>query len=231
MRPQPSRSFSEAVRAWLQWFGLARLVVTAGAVLAVGGGGFWLLQAPPTAVETSLPYAKGSASAPSLGTSTAAVVRPASTIQDATVIIVHVAGAVVAPGVYELPPSSRLHQAIFAAGGLVADADQDVLNLASALHDGDRVFVPHLGQSLPGIIAPTGANSSGLASSATSGPVDLNRATTDDLDALPGVGPATAAAIVSYRDQHGPFATVDDLLKVRGIGPAKLDAMRTLVTT
>ena len=63
------------------------------------------------------------------------------------------------------------------------------------------------------------------------GPIDLNRATADDLDRLPGIGPSTAQAIVDYRDQHGPFGSVDDLLDVRGIGPAKLDAIRELVTT
>ena len=66
--------------------------------------------------------------------------------------------------------------------------------------------------------------------SAPAGPVDLNRATAEDLDSLPGVGPSTASAIIAFRDEHGPFGSVDDLLDVRGIGPAKLDAMRSLVT-
>jgi competence protein ComEA len=84
------------------------------------------------------------------------------------------------------------------------------------------------------VVTPSGP---GPAASGTSiaggalpaGPIDLNRATVDELDRLPGVGPATAAAIVAHRDEFGPFASVDDLLDVRGIGPAKLDAIRTLI--
>jgi competence protein ComEA len=72
--------------------------------------------------------------------------------------------------------------------------------------------------------------SGGGATAAPSGPIDLNTATAEELDALPGVGPATAAAIVSHRERNGPFTSVDGLLDVRGIGPAKLEALRDLVT-
>jgi competence protein ComEA len=239
VRPQPARPFGELLRAWLLWFGLTRLIVSAFAVLAVGAGGFWLLRAPPTAVESTLPYAKGSSgqsaaastTIASLGSGSVPSAAPVATSVPA-IIVVHVAGAVVAPGVYELPATSRLHQAITAAGGLAGDADRDALNLASLLRDGDRVFVPLVGQATPAVVAPTGGSNAGSSATAgPAGPVDLNRATAADLDGLPGVGPATAAAIIAYRDQQGPFATVDDLLKVRGIGPAKLDAMRSLVRT
>ena len=231
IRPQPARPFSESLKAWLLWFGLARVLVCTVAIFAVGAGGFWLLKAPPTAVESSLPYASSS-KAPGGSLPSTIVVATASTLANEpalTVIVVHVAGAVVAPGVYELAPSSRIHQAIAAAGGVAADADTDSLNLATTLHDGDRIFVPRLGQAAPAVVAPTGA-ASGASGDATPGePIDLNRATAGELDALPGVGPSTAAAIVAYRDQHGPFGKVEDLLNVRGIGPAKLDAMKPMV--
>ena len=148
------------------------------------------------------------------------------------VIVVHVAGAVVRPGVVQLPSDARVEAAVAAAGGVAADADIDAVNLAARLRDGDRLYVPHLGQPVPTVVAPVGGVAAGqpTATGAPSGPVNLNRATVEQLDALPGVGPSTAAAIVGYRDQHGPFSSVDDLLKVRGIGPAKLDAMRSSVT-
>ena len=141
------------------------------------------------------------------------------------------------PGVFELAAGSRVHQALAAAGGLAADADVDVLNLAAPLHDGDRLYVPHRGQPVPVAVVPTGgaqpipaAGANGpVAPGVPAAPVDLNRASAEELEALPGVGPSTAAAIVGYRTQIGPFASIDDLLKVRGIGPAKLEAIREFV--
>jgi len=105
------------------------------------------------------------------------------------------------------------------------------MNLAAFILDGDRVYVPHRGTAVPAVVGAT----SGAASAGTNGsghpatPIDLNRAAAEELDALPGVGPATAAAIVTYRERSGPFASIDDLLKVPGIGPAKVEALRSLV--
>ncbi len=240
-RPQPSRPLSEVVQAWLQWFGLARVVVSACAILAVGAGGYWLLRAPPTPIESSLPYAQPSVSAGVAPTSpigsntTPAAPNASSTTVAESSITVYVAGAVFAPGVYRLSFDARVQQAIEAAGGTTADAVIDVMNLAAFVHDGDRIYVPHVGQQVPEVIGAT--TSSGGSPSAAgqgtaaqpTGPIDLNRATPEQLDALPGVGPATAAAIVRYRDQSGPFSAVNDLLKVPGIGPSKVDAIRALV--
>lgn len=130
--------------------------------------------------------------------------------------VVHVAGAVARPGVYRLPPGSRVTDALAAAGGAAPDADVDRVNLAALLVDGTRVYVPRRGEAAP----PP------LVDDAPARPVDVNTATADQLDALPGVGPATAQAIVEYRTAHGPFRSVDDVAKVRGIGPAKLAALR-----
>jgi competence protein ComEA len=241
-RPLPARPIGEVVRAWLQWFGLIRLIVIALAVCGVGAGAYWLLRAPAVPIENTLPMASRASttttsstamtSAPqNLPTSTTGVGAGASSADPSGVVVVDVAGAVVAPGVYELEAGARAHDAIETAGGLTPDAEVDALNLAAPLRDGDRLYVPHRGVPVPTVVLPTGGNSPPVGSSAPpAGPVDLNRATAGELDVLPGIGPATAAAIVAYRETVGPFASIDDLLKVQGIGPAKLDAIRVLVS-
>ena len=151
---------------------------------------------------------------------------PASTAP-AEVVVVHVAGAVMRPGVYRLAGESRLADALDAAGGPAADAEPDGVNLAARLTDGERVYVPRRGEAPPSgaMTASGGASGTG----APAGPIDLNTATAADLEALPGVGPATAAAIVEYRQQQGRFRSVDELLEVRGIGEAKLAVIRPKV--
>lgn len=147
-------------------------------------------------------------------------------------VTVHAAGAVSRPGVYVLPGRARVADLLAAAGGALADADVDTLNLAAKLTDAERVYVPHKGEA-PAPAAgdsPTGGAPSGSGGSTVTGPIDLNTATAAQLDVLPGVGPTTAKAIVAYRSAHGRFRSVTDLLAVPGIGPAKLDAIRPLVT-
>lgn len=233
--PPPSgRSLSLATRAaeWLRWVGLARLVTSAVATVVVALGAFWLLRSPPPPIEAGLPVATtapgdrtqdGSTTAPAVSTATTTPpLRP----------VVHVTGAVREPGVYELPAGARIREAIAAAGGATADAVDHALNLAAPVVDGSRIQVPAVGEELEVVIEqpPTATTSSG--SDASPGaPVDVNRAGTVELEQLPGVGPATAAAIVDDRTRNGPFLTVDDLDRVAGIGPAKLDALRDLVTT
>ncbi len=140
---------------------------------------------------------------------------------------VDVVGAVRHPGVYRLTAGSRVDDAVSAAGGMLGSADAAAVNLARVLNDGEQIVVPVKGT------AATGAQAAGAAASggaAAGGVVDLNTATVEQLDALPGVGPATAKKIVDDRTRNGPFRTVDDLLRVPGIGPKKLDALKDLVT-
>lgn len=236
-RPPPPRPLAQRARDWIEWFGLARLVVVALSVAAVGAGGYWLLRPPPVPVESSLPLAS---SAPSAGTAAAAAststTATTSTVAAPSEIVVHVAGAVVAPGVYRLDPSARVVDAIELAGGLAADAHADAVNLAAPLADGDRVYVPGPGDEVAAVPAGVtssgapGAAATGADGSVAAGPIDVNSATADQLDTLPGIGPSTAAAIVAHREANGPFGSVDGLADVRGIGPAKLDAIRALVT-
>jgi competence protein ComEA len=156
--------------------------------------------------------------------STSLATSPATTL--ASSIVVYVAGEVVVPGIYTLASTARVNDAVQAAGGLRATADLGLVNLAAILHDGQRVYVPAVGELVPPLIevAPPADGTS------PTEPVNINLATAEQLDVLPGVGPATAAAIVAHRQQHGPFQSVDQLGDVRGIGPAKLDALRGLVT-
>ena len=159
--------------------------------------------------------------------------------EEAGAVFVHVAGAVSRPGVVDLPSGSRVVDAVRAAGGLRPDADPDRVNLAAELADGQRIVIPVRGQEVPVEVLPTGPSGAAGGGAGTgtgvggapgsAGPVDLNTATAEQLDALPGVGPATATAILSHREEHGPFRSVEDLIEVRGIGEAKLDGLRDLV--
>jgi competence protein ComEA len=144
--------------------------------------------------------------------------------------VVQAAGAVQRPGVYRLPNGARVADVVTAAGGPAADADLQAVALAAKVTDGARVYVPRQGETAPdAATAPPSTAGSSVTAPTSAAPLDLNQATAAELDTLPGVGPATAKAIVDYRTDHGPFSSVDDLLAVRGIGPAKLDGFRSLV--
>ena len=208
------------LRPWIDWFGAGRLVAGAITIVVLVLGGWWLLRSAPASTEAGLPLAT---TPPTTAASAAAPTVP--TTRTTGPILVHVAGAVAAPGVYELPADARVEAAIAAAGGPIPQADPGSLNLAAVVADGERVYVPVVGETVPPPAAPAaGANPTPPA------PLDLNEATAEELDVLPGVGPATATAIVDHRARNGPFASVEDLEAVRGIGPAKLDALRGLVS-
>jgi len=148
-------------------------------------------------------------------------------------VLVHVAGAVVRPGLVRVTPGARVADAIAAAGGAAPGADLDRLNLAAKVADGQRVLVVLIGAPGGGATDPgaTGTGDPALGTGSGDGaPVNLNTATTDDLDALPGIGPTLAAAILRERERRGGFTSVDQLRDVRGIGEKRFADLKDLVT-
>ncbi|MCL3836535.1 helix-hairpin-helix domain-containing protein [Aeromicrobium duanguangcaii] len=187
--------------------------VTAGlaAVLIV----WWLLAGRPQ--EVAVPPA-----------STVEVAGAAASATVSNELVVDVAGKVRRPGIVTLPPGSRVHEAIAAAGGLRGRVDTTALNLARVLNDGEQVVVG--AAPAPAAGAPGTGSGSSPAPGGPAGQVNLNTADLVALDTLPGVGPVTAEAIVAWRDENGPFRSVDDLLDVKGIGEATLAELRDRVT-
>lgn len=224
-RPHAEPTSFDRFREWIEWFGVTRLVTSGVAVMVVCAGAWFLVRTPPPPSEASLPMAVATSDPAS---PSSALLEPAAEpTTPSGPVVVHVAGAVAAPGVYELAPASRVDDAIRRAGGTTSTADPGQLNLASPLADGDRIYVPEVDEVVVAPLDPSGTSSQ----PGPAAPVDLNRAGHDELERLPGIGPATAAAIVTDRDLNGPFASVDDLERVAGIGPAKLAALAGLVTT
>jgi competence protein ComEA len=196
---------------------LVTVVVLAAVVVALL---WWLFRAPAVPdPEVTLPRVSSTVGGGASGAS------PASPTTTAVRIVVHVAGAVARPGVLRLPDGARVVDAVDAAGGFATDADPSRVNLAAKVADGQRVYVPRIGEATPVDAALSGPNST-----TPTGPVDLNTASIDELDRLPGIGPATAAAIVEHRSRNGAFHSVDELRDVPGIGEAKLAQLRPLVT-
>ena len=206
---------------WLRYLGMARLLGASLSTMAIVGLAWLLLRQPAPPVEDGMAYATTSTpAAPSRSETPGSPSTPST-----AVITVHVAGRVQRPGVYDLPSSSRVIDAVNMAGGAVFGADADAINLAAPVVDGQRVYVPAVGEVV--VSEPSGAD--GVVAGPRF-PIDINTATVGDLDRLPGVGPATAEAIVRHRDEQGRFASVDGLLDVPGIGEAKLEAIRGLVS-
>ena len=153
-------------------------------------------------------------------------------------IVVDVDGAVAHPGLYKLPPDSRVQAALAAAGGLSPQADAHRINRAAKLHDGQKLYVLSQGESTPPLAASSGQGCEGQACTSTEGGVagsdpegqglvNINTANATQLTQLPGVGPAIAQKIIDYRTANGPFTSVDDLTKVPGIGAAKLAQIKS----
>jgi competence protein ComEA len=154
--------------------------------------------------------------------------RPAPTPEP---IQVHVAGAVVRPGVYDLPEDSRVLDAIEAAGGFVVEADKNAINLAEVLEDAQRLDVPFVAGYVPddeeGFVVITEGTPSSLAGEEL---IDINNASLEELDKLPGIGPTTAQNIIDYREENGPFARIEDIVNVSGIGSATYEDIKDLIT-
>ncbi len=200
-----------AVLEWVRWIGWRRVLGGVVVIALAAFVGWWLLRPAPPAPDAVLPTLPvDAATAPSSSAPTSS--------------LVHVTGAVVSPGVVEVDASARVRDAIDAAGGALGRADLESINLAARVDDGAQIHVPAIGEiTTPRLVSPVGDPS------APSLPIDLNVADETALDSLPGIGPATAAAIVERRNQVGRFVTVDDLLDVPGIGPAKVEVLRDLV--
>jgi competence protein ComEA len=162
------------------------------------------------------------------GGSSAPVVTPVQPVTRpkaaaAKLVVVDVAGAVRRPGLYRLRSGSRIDDAIASAGGPTPKAQLDSVNLAAPVADGEQVVVPGRGAAGVAAASPPAAGSS------PSAPLDLNSATLEQLENLPGIGPVTAQKILDYRQQHGAFHSVVELQGVPGIGPAHMAQLKGLV--
>lgn len=218
------------------------VVILAVAALAlVTVAAWWVLQSIPRAPvelasQRSLPDATASAAPTVAATSAAGGTEPSALVPAATPtspvgepVVVDVAGKVRRPGIVELPAGARVVDALDAAGGARVGVDTRSLNLARPLVDGEQIVVGYdipsmaAGQVPEGGAGPSGSPPTSTGTSIT--PVDLNSATAEQLDTIPGIGPVTAQAILAWRIEHGGFTAVDQLLDVSGIGDATLAEM------
>ncbi len=217
-RSEPARP-ADRVAGVLSDLGLSPRTAALGfAVCLVALLGWWWLRSPaPPPAEADVPLAPAVSS-----TVPGAVAAP----PPGQVVLAHAAGAVRRPGLYELAAGDRVADLIAAAGGATRAADLDRVNLAAPVADGSQIVVPRRGEPAP----PAAPSSAPAGDAGPAAPVDLNLAGPEELESLPGIGPATSAAIIEYRDANGPFASVDALIDVPGIGEAKLAALADLVS-
>jgi competence protein ComEA len=224
-RPLSGPPRAEWAARWHEWRGDRRIAAALLACVAVAAAFAWFRSGESS--SSALPPAAPPTTGESFTTTT-------STTKPSAAIVVDVVGAVRRGGVVRLRAGARVVDAIAAAGGATADADLVRLNLAAPVADGSRIAVPRIGAPAPAVdpTAVSGGTTPATdeTGAATGAAVNINTATAEQLDALPGVGPATAAAIISDREAHGPFRSVNDLGRVRGIGDAKLEQLRNLVT-
>lgn len=143
-------------------------------------------------------------------------------------IRVHVAGGVRHPGVYSLPPQSRVIDAVETAGGMSADADQERVNLADYVRDGQQVYIPKIGTLPPASPASSGGSGPGTTSRNQAGhQININTASATELETLPGIGKVYAERIIAYRETQGPFTDPAQIKKVKGIGDVCYERIKT----
>jgi competence protein ComEA len=172
------------------------------------------------------------------GSETLVSIAPLPATQGGTVTV-YVGGAVARPGVYALPRGERVEGAILAAGGFAEDADQEGINRAQLLRDEGQVVVPRKGEPTATPARPAASAAASLAtvarttppsSAPASGPIDVNRASAEELERLPGVGQKIARDIVAYREANGPFANAADLAEVSGISERMVASWEGMIT-
>jgi competence protein ComEA len=230
-RPEP---IAPLAARWAHWRRDPRLATAGLALVALAAGAWWIrlsVSEPPGTAATAK-SSTTSDDARATGTTIAARV----TTTTAGIFVVDVVGAVHHAGVVSIPATARVVDAVNAAGGALANADLDRINLAAHLVDGMRIAVPRRGVASDpaGPTSDPGGGGAGGPSAGgpptPSAPLDLNTATEAQLEALPGIGPSLAQAIVAEREQEGGFHSVDDLRRVRGIGDVRFAQLRPLVT-
>lgn len=149
--------------------------------------------------------------------------------------VVYITGSVKKPGVYRIPAGSRIYQALEVTGGFAVEADQEAVNLAAMLQDGAHIKFPSKGetasrqQSSAGSVQPV-TNTGSISPGVSEKLININTASQEDLEKLPGVGPKTAQLIIDYREKNGTYKRTEDLLLIKGIGPAKYNSVKNLVT-
>jgi competence protein ComEA len=145
-------------------------------------------------------------------------------------LVVQVVGAVPRPGVYEFPEGARVRDAVAAAGGLLTEADMSLINQAAPLEDGQLLEIPSINGTPGTPLAPVSTPVPGTTPIPNADLININTATLEQLDSLPGIGPTTAQKIIDYRTEHGPFTSIDKIMDVSGIGPSTFDKIKNLIT-
>ena len=143
-------------------------------------------------------------------------------------IVVQISGAVPRPGVYALPEGARVQDVISAAGGFLAEADKEFINLARTLEDGERLDIPYMEGFSP--VIPTPPEEVVINSGSDTDLININTASSFELESLPGIGPKTAEKIIDYRNQNGPFLSIESIINVSGIGPGTYERIKDLIT-
>lgn len=204
------------------------LIILIALVVLIGAGWWWtgrpqeVAMPAPAAVEVI-------ASGTPIPTPTLEQTAKAAEPPPVTTVVVHVAGQVKAPGLVRLPQGSRVADAVSAAGGVTRPRAADSVNLARPLVDGEQIVVGGTASSSPATGPTAGSAGNPLSPLPASAVIDLNTATVEQLDSLPGIGPVIAARIITWRSTNGRFTSVDELSEVSGIGDAVLSSVRDLV--
>lgn len=202
------------------------LVAAGGGALVLAAAAAWMFLSPTlgdaSPMESSDPFALPSQAA-----------VPAATPATASTVVVDVQGGVAEPGIRELPAGSRVADAIAAAGGYAIDADLEAsansLNLAQPLVDGGQVRVPRIGEAVAAAVPEAANGAPGMGGGTAGGLVNLNTATPEELEALPGIGPVTVQKIVAAR-QERPFASLEDAVQRGVINRGQLEDLQGLAT-